>query len=119
MFCEVAATGAACLMVSREVLTAIRAEYGNRWFHHVPLVQWALLGRELARIDDPVKIEETIRNAVLSADELGEDISFCRRARDLGYHIYAHTGLFFDHSKLLLMGQPTKEQHHEEVSADA
>lgn len=73
---QVAGTGAACLMVSREVLTKC-SENGNAF---------AIYG-------------------LPDGDRMGEDLSFCRRARDNGFTIYLHTGLRFDHAKTVLFGE--------------
>ncbi len=77
---EVAATGAACLMVHREVFEKIAAEQGARglWFnhHHYP-----------------------------DGRPLGEDLSFCRRARKAGYPIIVHTGLRFGHTKPMVISE--------------
>lgn len=76
---KVAATGAACLMVHREVFQAVGDRYGHgRWFYH-------------EHLDD--------------GDELGEDLSFCRKVTDCGYGIYLHTALKFGHMKTVEIGE--------------
>lgn len=75
---QVTATGAACLMVHREVFEKIAAEQGRRgiWFaHHV----------------------------LPDGSELGEDLSFCRRANTAGYPIFLHTALKFGHTKSMVI----------------
>lgn len=77
---QVGATGAACLMVHREVFEKIAANQGTngRWFYH-------------EHLED--------------GDELGEDLSFCRRATDAGYPIFMHTALKFGHAKPLIVDE--------------
>lgn len=78
--CDVAATGAACLMVHREVFEKVAAEQGarGRWFYRHEL-------------DDGTR--------------LGEDLSFCRRVRAAGYPILLHTGLQFGHTKPMVISE--------------
>lgn len=75
---QVGATGAACLMVHREVFEKVAANQGTngRWFYH-------------EHLED--------------GDELGEDLSFCRRATDAGYPIFIHTSLRFGHTKPMVV----------------
>lgn len=73
---RVAGTGAACLIVSREVLEKC-SDNGNAF---------AIYG-------------------LPDGDRMGEDLSFCRRARDRGYTIHVHTGCRFDHAKTVLFGE--------------
>lgn len=101
---EVAATGAACVLIGRDVLEKVSAE-GNP-FHHINLVNYGMLARNLATMDDPGAIEEMCRAHVEVADQLGEDLSFCYRVRQAGYRIFVHTGLRFDHAKAILVGEP-------------
>lgn len=97
---EIGATGGACIIIHRDVFTSIK----RHWFHHIPAIQWSLLAQDLAKIDDPKEIEVIMRSAVWDADQLGEDMSFCIRARAHGFRIFLHTGLVFDHSKSTLLG---------------
>ena len=70
---EVTATGAACLLIHREVLEAMREKYPEPypWF------------------------QET----VLGTGPMGEDVTFCVRARLLGYPVFVHTGIHVGHAK--------------------
>lgn len=70
---EVDATGAACLLVHREVLEKVGLDNDEpyRWF-----ADEAEDGREI-----------------------GEDITFCLRVRKLGYPVYVHTGIVCGHVK--------------------
>ena len=71
---RVAGTGAACLMIGREVLDKMRP--------------------------NPFAIYN-----LPDGDRLSEDLSMCRRARDLGFEIHHHTGIKFDHAKTVLVGE--------------
>lgn len=101
---EVAATGAACVIIGRDVIEKVSAE-GNP-FHHVNLVNYPMLARNLATMDDPAAIEDMCRSHVEIADQLGEDLSFCYRVKQAGYRVFVHTGLRFDHAKAILVGEP-------------
>lgn len=70
---EVDATGAACLLVHRRVFETMGAKYPKpyRWFAESVLGEW----------------------------EVGEDITFCLRAKDSGFPIYVHTGIDVGHIK--------------------
>lgn len=74
---EVTATGAACLLVHRDVLTAMRDKYPEPypWF------------------------QET----VLGTGPMGEDVTFCVRARLLGYPVFVHTGIEVGHAKTQIL----------------
>lgn len=72
--CEVDATGAACILIHRSVLEAMRAAHPAPW-------HWF---RELAGDGKPVS----------------EDITFCLRARSLGYSVWVDTSVLIDHMKL-------------------
>jgi hypothetical protein len=108
---ELAATGGACLMISRQALEDVRAGHPEsnsekiNPFHHLPIVDWHMLAR--ACHDKPIdEAARIMRNVVYDADQLGEDLSFCVRLRDKGYKLYEHTGLRFDHAKSTLVGEP-------------
>lgn len=66
-------TGAACMLVHRSILTAMRDEYGEDWYR---------------QITHP-KHKTTF----------GEDLSFCMRAQRLGAPIFVHTGIKTTHDK--------------------
>lgn len=69
------ATGAAFILVHRDVFEAIRAEHGDRWYSRLP-------------------------NATGEPDSyFGEDISFCIRAKAAGFPILVHTGIRTNHHK--------------------
>lgn len=75
---EVAATGTGCLVVHRDVLADMRDQANgspNAWFgydvHHTPAGEWVM----------------------------GEDISFCLRARDAGHDVHVDTTLHVGHHK--------------------
>lgn len=77
---KVDATGAACLLLHRNVLTAMRAaaEEGREGFH--PAFPW---------------FQET----ALHGTPCGEDITFCLRAGYLGFPIVVDTGIHIGHEK--------------------
>lgn len=76
---QVAATGAACLLVHRRVLEAMR-DSGN-WPR-----PWVWFAETLYREYD---------------DVLSEDITFCLRAGSLGFPIFVHTGIEIGHTKTI------------------
>lgn len=100
---EVGATGAACLIIAREVLEKFAGEKVNP-YHHIPLVNWPMLARNVKFSDDIDQIAAELKSAVWRADQCGEDISFCMRVRDAGYKIFLHTSLIYDHAKSTLLG---------------
>lgn len=68
---ECDATGAACLLVHRSVFEKIEAEYGDAWW-------------------DRIELNDTLA---------GEDVSFCLRAKSIGFPTYVHTGIRTNHLK--------------------
>ena len=70
---EVSATGAACVLIHRRVLEAIRDKYGDEWF-------------------EPVTHPGTGR-------KFSEDLSFCVRVAGCGFPIFVHTGIKTTHCK--------------------
>ena len=105
---EVAATGGACVIVHRDALEAVTKD-GDRPvnpFHHVPIIDWIMLARALEGMDGTTEQKAAmLRDIVLGADQLGEDLSFCQRLRNAGYRLFLHTGLRFDHAKSTLVGE--------------
>jgi GT2 family glycosyltransferase len=69
--CEVAGTGAACILIHRSVLEKIRDIDGERWFDVEPY-----------------------RDGWFS-----EDLSFCRRVRKHGFKVHVNTGARTSHKK--------------------
>ncbi len=102
---EVAGTGGACVIVAREVLEKL-CQPGINPFHHVNLVNYPMLARNLSQMTDIQAIEAMVTEHVTNADQLGEDLSFCWRVKRAGYRIFVHTGLRFDHAKSILIGEP-------------
>lgn len=103
---DAAAVGCSNLVIGRDCVDAvIHTDTGRQYnpFHHMPILNWRALAEDLAAWDDIDKIEQVMRNAVLQADQLGEDLSFCVRVRDAGFRILVHTGLEFGHSKNYLL----------------
>lgn len=70
---EVDASGAACLFIHRSVFEKMAGEYPKPW-------QW---------------FQET----TLNGNAVGEDMTFCLRARALGFPIYVDTSIKFGHVK--------------------
>lgn len=101
---EIEAAGAACIIIAREVIQKFADEKINP-FHHIPLLNWGMLARNVAAMDNPAQIEAEMKYAVWGADQCGEDISFCMRVRQAGYKIFSHTGLIYDHAKSTLLGE--------------
>lgn len=69
---RVDATGAACLLIHRDVLAKLRAEHGDHWFD----------------------MDKTPQGG-----PMGEDLSFCRRLNHAGIPIHVHTGIRTSHHK--------------------
>ncbi len=70
---ECDATGAACILIHRKVLEAIRSEHGGAWF-------------------DPIRHPK-------QPDPFGEDMSFCIRVGQAGFPIYVDTAIKTSHDK--------------------
>lgn len=96
---EVGNTGAACVMIRRKVFEAIPMHH----FHHIKMLNYELLADKFASCTDPTEIEEILRVEAMNADEYGEDMSFCMRARYHGFPLYMHTALKYGHSKNILL----------------
>jgi GT2 family glycosyltransferase len=75
---EFAATGCGCLLIHRDVLTAMREATGNdvSWFY-----------------------EDRIEAGTGEVKWIGEDLSFCLRARQLGYKVVVDTSISVGHHK--------------------
>lgn len=69
---QVGGTGAACLLIHRSALTAIRARFGDHWFDHVT---------------HP------------SGTTFSEDLSFCVRLAACDLPLWVHTGVRTTHDK--------------------
>lgn len=70
---QVAATGAAFLLIHRTVLDKLRADHGDTWF-------------DRGRMDE-------------SEGLMGEDMSFCARLGRAGVPVFVHTGVHTTHLK--------------------
>lgn len=75
---RVAATGAAFLLVHRDVFDKVRAQHGDTWFN---------------------------RAMMPNSDLLGEDMSFCARLDRMGIPIHVHTGVRTTHYKSLWISE--------------
>lgn len=74
---QVAATGAACLLIHRSAVEKLRADHGNGWFDQVRYQDGRLLS---------------------------EDMSFCYRLGAAGIKIFVHTGVKTTHHKQVWIG---------------
>lgn len=74
---QVAATGAACLLVHRTAVEKLRAEHGDHWFDQVRYQDGRLLS---------------------------EDLSFCYRLGAAGLPVFVHTGVKTTHHKQVWIG---------------
>ena len=100
---EIGAAGCSNMIVHRDVLKTFRDQNINP-FHHLPIVDWDMLAAGLSDLH-PGLWADHLRKIVWDADQYGEDISFCRRVTRAGFKIMAHTGIIFDHSKNVLLGE--------------
>lgn len=101
---EIAGAGCSNMIVAREVLEKFHEKQVNP-FHHLPIIDWEMLSVGLEKLS-PNEWADHLRTTIWDADQYGEDLSFCRRVRANGYRILAHTGIVFDHSKNVLLGEP-------------
>ena len=69
-------TGAACLLIHRDALGKVQADYGQHWFD---------------RLD-------------AKDGTMGEDLSFCMRLGGVGVPIHVHTGIRTTHLKAVWLG---------------
>lgn len=81
----VAATGAACLLIHRTVLEAMRAKYPppRPWFDETPFYEHDADGKPILE----------------SGDEYSEDITFSLRVQACGFPVFVHTGIKLGHVK--------------------
>ncbi len=80
-------TGAACLLIHRGVLERIQVAHGPAWFDRIPARDGSV----------------------------GEDLSFCMRARELGIPIHVHTGVRTTHMKTLWLAE---EHYFQAIEAE-
>jgi hypothetical protein len=78
---RVDATGAACILMHRSVLEAIRERAGTDWS---PVYPWY---QEREHVSEKAQIR------------VSEDITFCLRAGACGFPVYVHTGIEIGHMK--------------------
>lgn len=84
---QVAGTGTACLLISRQSAEQVRAQFGDIWFDQVG---------------------QTINGKTL---RISEDLSFCYRLGAVAEPIYVHTGVPTTHAKMVWL-QPTEWTDH-------
>lgn len=87
------ATGAACVLVHRSVLERIGAERFN------PAYPW---------------FQETVLPGT-EAQVVGEDVTFCFRARALGFPVHVHTGIHVGHQKTYVL---THDMYLQQIAAE-
>lgn len=75
---QVAATGAAFMLVHRSVLENVRAKYGDTWFNQI--------------VDE-------------DGDIVGEDFSFCLKVGAQGFPMFVHTGVKTSHHKAVWLAE--------------
>lgn len=75
---RVAGTGAAFMLIHREVLAKIRAELGDVWFD---------------------------QSKQTDGKPVSEDLSFCYRVNAAGYPVFVHTGVRTTHHKNIWVGE--------------
>lgn len=101
---EIGAAGCSNMIVGRDVLQKFHDD-GINPFHHIPIVDWVALADSTKKVAES-DLAAHLKTTILNADQYGEDLSFCRRVADAGYKLYTHTGIIFDHSKNVLLGEP-------------
>ena len=87
---QVGATGAACILIHRDIVEAMREKFGK-----LPN------GRH-----NP---QPYFTESVMSGNSVGEDIAFCIRTNALGYPIYVDTRTVFGHKKSWILDLETFE----------
>lgn len=99
---QVHATGAACLLVHRRVLQAIRD-------HRDP---------ETGRPFNPAYpwFQETAQETSSGWHPVGEDVTFCLRAGALGFPVYVDCGIEVGHQKAMIL---SSEMYHDQRLLDA
>lgn len=96
---KVAATGGACVMVSREVLIRMTAPYPDGYGSHPSTGAF----NPYPWFAEGVNAED--------GHSFGEDIVFCQRIRALGVGVYVHTGIALTHWKVgALLSQRTWDE---------
>lgn len=76
-FTRCAGTGSACILIHRSVLERIHTAYGPAWYERIPARDGSI----------------------------GEDLSFCMRAGELGIPVHVHTGIRTTHLKPSWLGE--------------
>lgn len=87
---SVAATGAACLLIHRNVLTAMGEKFSDE------------------------RPREWFADQVWNGQDMGEDMTFCLRAQELGFPVKVHTGVRIGHVKPFIVDEVEFERYQEE-----
>ena len=90
---EIDATGMACVLIHRTVLERMRTEHGDRWFDIIEVPNGA------------------------GYKKFGEDLSFCLRAKALGYPLFVHTGIQTTHDKGGIFQDEEQYDRHQLVAS--
>lgn len=95
---KVGATGAACMLIHRQVLVAMSNHYGKQADGRPNPYPWFQEGLSTAK-----------------GVPLGEDILFCKRAVMIGVPLHVHTGIKLGHCKTSLMTEATFDEYRRGV----
>ena len=93
---KVLATGAAFLLVHRQVFEHMRQPYPKGF------------GTDSNGVSNPFPwfVEGTNRGV-----QFGEDVAFCMRASSLGYGVYVHTGVKIGHLKTIELNEEVWDEY--------
>lgn len=84
---SVAGTGAACLLIHRGVLETMKEKYSD------------------------AAPREWFSDQIWNGQDMGEDMTFCFRARDIGYPVKVHTGIRIGHVKPFIVDETEFERY--------
>lgn len=90
---KVGATGAACLLIHRDVLTK--------------------MGKQYARTPDGLENPYPwFSETVMKGRQYGEDVTFCLRAQACGFPVHVHTGVDIKHRKAMYLDTAMWDEQH-------
>lgn len=96
-------TGAACLLIHRTVLEALYTKYRRTTVYPF------FAETEIAPI--------TFNGVDYDGTDIGEDITFCLRAVNLGFPIHVHTGIKTGHRKKITLDENTYRENRRHIEA--